>query len=128
MLAVLIPAYVSIPVSVYASADCECVLYLREMLGVNIHGNAWNIAANIPKDQVKEGDVVLFSYAHTGHAALITDVVQARPERPEIYLTITESNYHHCTPDTRTIPLDDPAIRGFYRPPQLSTPVIDISL
>lgn len=116
-LAVFLPAYVLIPVDfVHASTTtCECVLFLRQVLGVDIHGNADTIDANTPINQIKEGDVLLFSYEKVDHVALVVDVIQARPERPEIYVTIEESNFHHCKQDTRTIPLSDPAIRGLYR-------------
>ncbi len=112
------PAYVLLPIDfVHAdSVNCECVLYLRTVLGVNIHGNADTILPNIPKQYVEAGDVVLFHYAKEDHVALIVDVIQAQPSRPEIYVTIQESNFHTCTPDTRTISLDDLTIRGLYRP------------
>lgn len=115
---VFFPAYVLIPIDVYASSDvCYCVLYLRQELGVDIRGNANTIKANIPVNQIKEGDVVLFSYEKVDHVALISDIIQATyPSRPEIYITIEESNFHHCKKSTRTIPLNDPAIRGIYRP------------
>lgn len=119
---VTITSYVFIPIDVYAASDvCYCVLYLRQELGVDIRGNANTIRANISQAYIEPGDVVLFHYPGVDHVALITDVIQqVLPQRPGIYITIQESNFHHCTPDSRTIPLDDPAIRGIFRAP-LST-------
>lgn len=114
-----VPIYALIPVdyAAAASVNCSCVLFLREVLGVDIHGNADTINANEPINQIEPGDVLLFSYAKEDHVAVITDVIQAHyPSRPEVYVTIQEANFHHCKEDTRTIPLSDAAIRGLYRP------------
>lgn len=98
------------------SVSCYCVLYLREVLGVDIHGNANTIRGNVPMNQIKEGDVLLFSYDKADHVAEVLDVIQANAERPQVYVTIRESNFHRCVPDTRTISLNDPNIRGLFRP------------
>lgn len=95
------------------SVLCECVLYLRESLGVNIHGDAWTIQPNQPTKFARVGDVVLLDY-NESHVALITGI--SEPEEDKIYLTIDESNFHHCKADTRVIALSDDHIRGIYRP------------
>lgn len=118
-------AYMGIPIDAYASTQCECVLYLRQVLGVNIHGNANTIVANLPSMYVLPGDVLLFHYEYVDHVALITAIHTVNGQT--VY-DVSESNFHHCTPDTRAVYADDPAIRGVYRPPQLSTPVIELGL
>lgn len=92
---------------------CQCVLYLRQVLGVDVHGNAWDIAPNVATELARVGDVLLMDY-DVGHAALITHITE--PEANKIYLTIAESNFHHCTPGTRVVALSDYHIRGIYRP------------
>lgn len=110
---VIIPAKVAVSHEVL----CQCVLYLRESLGVSIHGNSWDIMPNTPTKFARVGDVVLLSY-NEEHVALITKV--SEPTEDKIYLTLDESNFHHCEADTRTIALSDDHIRGIYRP-SLST-------
>lgn len=107
------PAIVPAPKAVSKSVFCSCVLYLRTALGVDVHGNAWNITPNVATKYARVGDVVLLDY-NVGHAAVVTKVTE--PSENEIYLTIAESNFHHCTPDTRVIALADEHIRGIYRP------------
>ena len=82
--------------------NCYCVTYLREVLGINIRGDAKNIIANIDEPMV--GAVVLFDY---GHAAKIKYRLLDR-------LIIQESNFEKCTPTERMVMLDDPTIRGYY--------------
>lgn len=91
---------------------CSCVLYLKAK-GIDIHGNAWDIQPNVSTKFARVGDVVLLSY-NIGHVALITNV--AEPTPGNILLTIDESNFHKCTPDTRIIALADLHVRGVYRP------------
>lgn len=90
---------------------CLCVGYLRQVLGINVRGDANTIQPNASIATVVEGDVLLFYYPTTRvhHAAVVTHVKDG-------YLTISESNYRACTPTTRTIHYLDPTIKGIYRP------------
>lgn len=107
------PVVIGAPKPVPKSVLCSCVLYLRTALGVDVHGDAWTIPSNTPKKYARVGDVVLLDY-NIGHAAVITAVTE--PAENKIYLTIAESNFHSCKPDTRVIALADEHIRGIYRP------------
>jgi hypothetical protein len=51
--------------------------------------------------------VVVFNYSGTPHYAVVTAVGSTT-------VTITETNYTRCTKGTRTIPLTDPSIKGYY--------------
>lgn len=98
----------------YALPDtCYCVLYLRQELGVNIHGNANIQMPNVPTKFARVGDVVLLDY-DVSHVALITKV--SEPTEDMIFLTIQEANFHRCQADSRTVALSDEHIRGIYRP------------
>lgn len=55
---------------------------------------------------------MVFSYPTTDHVALVLDVI-SKPGAA--FLSIVEYNYHHCQKSYRTIPVDDPAIRGILR-------------
>jgi len=89
----------------YTDVKCFCVTYLREVLGVNIRGDAHTIPAN--SKPIKGGVVLLNTSDGSGHAALIVDFT------PEGY-RVKESNWKKCQPGTRVIPYNDPLIRGFY--------------
>lgn len=93
--------------------DCYCVLWLRQVKGVDVHGDAWTIQPNQPTKFARVGDVLLMDY-DVGHAALITSI--SEPSEDKIYLTITEANFHRCSVDTRVVALSDDHIRGIYRP------------
>lgn len=95
------------------SVECQCVLYLREIMGVNIHGNADTINPNVPDNYVNTGDVILFDYPHGYHVAAVQKVWMTGETT---YIQIAESNFHTCTPDVRTILMTDPAVRGVFRP------------
>lgn len=110
MFAAWLPVF--LPTQTYAqSVECSCVLALRVLEGVDIHGDAWTIRPNIQRSKVEPGDVVLFSY---GHAALIQDVTLSQDGRIDIALL--EYNFHSCQKDYRRISLYDSSIKGFYRP------------
>lgn len=112
-----------LPVSAFASpVTCYCVLYLREVLGINVKGNADQIQPNVPIQDVHVGDVVLLTYGSVGHAALVTSVqdeVSLYNQRKITGFTIQESNFYHCQPSMRTIGMSN--VRGIYRP--LYTPM-----
>lgn len=92
---------------------CSCVLYLREVMGVNVHGDAWLIQPNVDIIYARVGDVLLLDY-NVGHAALITRVSEPTPDN--ILFTIQEANYHYCQADSRLISINDTHIRGIFRP------------
>ena len=56
--------------------ECECVRYLREVLGINIRGDAINIQPNIEKPFV--GAVILLDFDGVGHAGLTKYVLSDR--------------------------------------------------
>ena len=85
-------------------------------MGVNIKGDAKRQVPNADIKFARAGDVLLLSYDQE-HAALITGFY----EGSDIWVTIAESNFYPCKPSTRTIRLNDPTVRGIYRP--LSTGV-----
>ena len=88
-------------VSVY----CECVRYLREVLGIKIRGNADSIPVNLTEPEV--GAVIKMKYPNGYHVALIKYKLIDR-------LVIQESNYHTCKADERVIMLSDSHIVGYY--------------
>lgn len=88
---------------------CSCVLFLRERLGVDIHGDAGTIIPNIPLAEASVGDVILLDYDGTGHAALITKVTGKG-------FIVHEANYKHCQEGNREVDVTRESIRGFYRP------------
>lgn len=86
---------------------CSCVLYLRKYLGVPVYGDAWDLAPNVPKADVQEGDVAIIDYPNTSHVALIVDVEGDT-------VKIKESNFKRCKETTREIALS--TVSGIYRP------------
>lgn len=66
---------------------------------------------------VEKGDVLLLHYENDEHVALITEIV-AVPQQwgSKILFVVKETNYHHCKEGTRVIAMDDPAVKGIYRP------------
>ncbi len=90
---------------------CSCVLFVEGLTGnvVTSIGAArnWPINSQIP---VVGGVVVTsesFPGTNTGHVAFILSV---GPESIEV----VEANFVHCKKTTRTIKLNDPAIKGFW--------------
>lgn len=114
LISILVAVLMAVPTFSYAlPVECYCVLYLREVMGVDIHGDADRQVANIPRTDVDSGDVVLLKYSNAYHVALVT---KALTTGGEIWVSVTEANYHECAVDTRVIPLSDMHIRGIYRP------------
>lgn len=103
-----------------ASIQCECILWLRQVQGVNVHGDAWTIQPNAPLAQASLGDVLLLSY-NEEHGAEIVGfddwVTENGVMRPQTIL-IVEANFKRCQVTNRRIAWNDPAIRGLYHPPQ----------
>lgn len=105
-----------------APVQCECVRYLREIMGVQIKGDAWTIKPNIPSVELKEGDVLLFDYGgkDKDHAGVILSFI-LKHIGGGVYIrksiVIAETNYHKCEEGTRVVDWDDPAIKGGYRYP-----------
>lgn len=92
--------YVPTPVR-YNSASC--VLYAKQLTGYN---KPVGLAKNWPvnSQQPSLGAVVIFKYVHV---AVITDIASDS-------FIITEANYIHNKISTRSLPFDDPSIRGYY--------------
>lgn len=123
-LMVIASVYVAPPVPlVYAAEytisvphELGCIEWLREMLGVNVHGDADKIKPNTGK--IERGVVILFTY---GHGALITRVKDS-------LVTFHEFNFYGQWDDYRTIDLGDPKqsvkIKGFYDPTILTSQVL----
>lgn len=111
----------SLPTAVFAAPiTCECVRYLREVLGADIRGDAWTQVPNKPTQNVEVGDVLLTKYGKVSHASLVIDVQREVDEVIDaenfttkvVGVTVAESNYVKCTPGTRTIAISDVHIRG----------------
>lgn len=96
-----------------APVQCECVRYLREVMGVQIKGDAWTIRPNAETRFARAGDVLLTNEG-PGHAALITGFFE--PVEGDIWAKVTETNFSRCKPTTRMIRLSDKEVRGLYRP------------
>jgi len=90
---------------VFVSAECECVRYIREVLGVNIKGDAHTIKSNT--DIPIKGGVVLLNYDGIAHVAYVKEVLLDR-------FIIQESNFKKCTPTERVIKKNDVHITGYY--------------
>jgi len=88
-----------------------CVRYLREVLGVNIKGDAKDIIPNSPPTK---GSVALFRFKNSYHASLIVELF------PGGFL-VKEANFIPGTAGERFVYYDDPTIRGFYFPQQLAS-------
>jgi len=87
---------------------CYCVTWLRQIIGVNIKGDADTIIPNVDRKDVWHGDIILFKYSNAYHAAQIKEM------RPDGYL-VQEANKERCKVTERLILYEDSAIRGFYR-------------
>lgn len=88
---------------------CSCVQYLREVLGVEIHGDAKTQQPNITFRELQYGDVVILNYSGTWHVGMFVETTNEG-------ILIKDSNYTPCTPRTRLIPFNDEALVGFQRP------------
>lgn len=116
LVALLLPLW-----SFAAPVQCECVRYLREVLQVNVKGDAWTLRGNTDVRFARAGDVLLTDEG-PGHAALITGFFE--PTEGDLWVKIAETNFKRCTPGVRTIRLLDPSVRGVYRPTSISTGVL----
>ena len=96
----------STEVGVSVPAECECVRYLREALGVPIKGDAHTIVPNV--DGPIAGGVVLFNYNGVYHASYIKWIF------PNGNFWVVEGNKEHCAETERPIFRDDLAIRGYW--------------
>lgn len=126
----LIGLTLATPFVVFAlPVQCECVRWIRETQGVNIHGDAANLVGNIPEKTIDVGDVLLFHYGKEDHAALVIgfEGQVALPEQGVVipkYILIHESNYYSCQESYRSISYFDPAIKGVLHIPSPSTSVL----
>lgn len=87
---------------------CNCMKGLKS-LGVNMpSANAKDLTAN---SSAKVGNLILFKYAKSYHAALITEIQKD-------YYIVKDTNYLRCQYTERKVLKNDPYIRGFYKPVQ----------
>ena len=89
------------------SVQCECVRWIREVLGYPIRGNSWEITPNTGK--IAPNIAILFTY---GHAGLIT-----RVEGSKIYFKDTNRN-KDCVVRNGVVDLSDikqsKKVKGFF--------------
>jgi hypothetical protein len=100
----------STPQAIADTTPCFCVLWLREKRGLDIHGDAGTIEANVKLADLTIGDVLLLSYAGIEHAAEVIDYSAAGNP------VVIEANYKHCQVTAREIDLSRETVRGVYRP------------
>ena len=91
---------------VYIPPECECIRYLREVLGVPIRGNANTVKPNVDRPYV--GGVVLQNLNGTAHASYIMAIL------PNGNLWVAEANFNKCVSGTRVIIKDSPQITGYW--------------
>ena len=92
----------------YTQPRCSCILYLKNVKGLNIKGNAIDLKPTHYNDP-QHGDVALFRYENgVGHAAFVE---AAMPKA--IY--VSEWNYKEGKYTERTIMLNNPSIYGYLR-------------
>lgn len=106
-------ALLPISITYAATVECSCVLGLRILQGINIHGDASRQKANVPTSDVQEGDVLIMKYPKDSHVALVTDVTEKEGQK---FVTTDEYNLHRCQETIRTIALNDKHIVGVLRP------------
>ena len=84
---------------------CSCVQYAKAVLG---RGNeSWgNAGAIAPTTDTPYPGAVVITTEGGGHVAVVTEVFVDK-------ITIKEANYIPCAESERTLPLDNPAIRGY---------------
>lgn len=97
-----------------SSVDCYCVLYLREVLGVDIHGDASAQVPNTSMREVMPGDIILFRYGNAWHVAIVVRIVGDQFTATK--LVVQEANFHACQEDVREVAIDDSHIVGVIRP------------
>jgi len=96
------PILPKVGVSVY----CECVRYMREVLGVNIKGDAGTHEPNITFLDLQYGDVVIMQYDVPHEGMYVSQNNDG--------ILIKESNFRKCKESTRRISFNEAV--GFYRP------------
>jgi len=91
---------------------CSCILYIKSK-GIPIKGNAWDLIPNYWGTPTT-GDVALFKYASTSHAAYVEGAM------PSGHFLVSECNYRKATCGERIISKTDPFLIGFIRVPRVS--------
>ena len=83
----------------------NCVMYAKYVLG---RSEAWGVAKDIETNSSRQevGGVVLTTEGRFGHVAVITRIT-------ETHILVSEANYIPDTISTRSIPIDDPRIKGY---------------
>ena len=110
-LALLMPTF-----SFALDARCFCVLWLREVRGIDIRGDAWTLKPSKPLKMATEGDVLLTTEG-PGHAAEIIGfegLIRVGDFTHPAFIRVIEANYSRCKVGTRLIPWNSPEIKGIY--------------
>lgn len=93
---------------------CSCVSYARWLSGINVPipkrgGNkiGWAIDHPVNSQIPKVGGIAILNIGAYGHLVVVVAINDG-------FMTIKESNYSRCGLTTRVIPINDPAIVGYY--------------
>lgn len=121
---VLVSVFLAPAATFALPVECYCVLWLRLVKNVEVRGDAVNIRPNMPLSEAGEGDVLLMKFGNSSdqyHAGLIIDketrVVDENPYLAKtVRLLMTSANKKRCQVTTEWVEIDDPSIRGIYRP------------
>lgn len=94
---------------------CSCVLYAKALLSIDEPwGWAGNMKPNIPIASVSVGDVGI-TREGGGHVFTVASGSFSSGK-----VVTDESNLKSCATSSREFELDDPDLKGFYRPPTAS--------
>ena len=85
---------------------CNCFSYVMTKLG-----RLPRLDDILPGSPAIRGAIAIFNYDGVRHIAYTEEVNNE-------WITVSEANYIKCRVGQRTIHIDDPALRGFYIPPQ----------
>lgn len=115
--------FLALPSVSFALPTYSCVLYLREVRGIEVYGDAINLQPNLPSENLDVGDVLVLRYGKVGHVAEIIGyegeqklTVNGRTVLVPETLTILEANFKAGQVTVRTLAWDDTHIKGVYRP------------
>lgn len=86
---------------------CSCI-QTAKAFGVKVKGNAADLVPNVETPQ--KGDLVLFRYkSGVSHVAVVKSLSEG-------VLSVTEGNLEPCQISSRTVPVTDQNIVGYWRP------------
>ena len=81
---------------------CSCISFVKSVLNFKgVFGNAEDL---IPNTDIAVGVVILFK----DHAGIVTDLNSKT-------VSFEEANYLKCKRSSRTLPRNDPKIKGYYK-------------